>query len=187
VRLSTEQAFPFWQGGGTVLLGWALAVGGRVDEGIAQIKQGLALYESIGVRVFIPGCLAGLAEACWKGGQIEEGLSAINDALVLVEQTGERWWETEIYRLKGHLLLAQSPDHQVEAEKCFQQAIELARGKEARSLELKATMSLGELWRDQGKLDAARDSLAEIYGWFTEGFDTPYLKKAKALLEELGG
>jgi predicted ATPase len=185
VSLSTEHGFPFWRTGGTMLVGWALAHQGQTERGIETIREGLTAYEATGAKQYRTCALALLADACWKGGQIEGGLTAINEALTAVEKTGERWWETEIHRLKGHLLLAQSPDHQAEAEQCFQQAIDIARKKEAKSLELKATVSLSRLWRDQGKRDAARDTLAEIYGWFTEGFDTPYLQEAKALLEEL--
>jgi class 3 adenylate cyclase/predicted ATPase len=185
VNLSTEHGFPFFRTLGTALLGWALCHQGQTGKGIEQLLEGLSSYRATGGRQWLPCGYAQLAEACWKGGQIEDGLSATDEALALVEKTGERWWETEIYRLKGHLLLVQSPDHEAEAEKYFRQAIEIARERKTKSLELKAAMSLSRLLHDQGTREAARDALAEVYGWFTEGFDTPYLEEAKALLEEL--
>ncbi len=122
-------------------------------------------------------------------GQSEEGLSVLAEALALVEQNGERRWEAELYRLKGTLALqskVQGPKSKVEeAEECFHRAIEIARRQQAKSLELRAVVSLSRLWQQQGKREEAQQMLAEIYGWFTEGFDTVDLQEAKALLEEL--
>ena len=135
-----------------------------------------------------------------KGNSLRRGLPPWPKALAIVEETGERWYEAELYRLKGELLLAQEvrsqkstntdprllmPDAQGEAEACFLKAIEIARRQQAKSLELRATMSLARLWQQQGKKHEAHQLLAEIYGWFTEGFDTKDLQEAKALLEEL--
>ena len=117
-------------------------------------------------------------------GQPEAGLTVLAEALTLVETTGERWYEPELYRLKGELLLQQSADHQAEAETCFQQAIAIARSQQAKSWELRAATSLARLWQQQGKRQEAHDLLAPVYGWFTEGFDTADLQEAKALLEE---
>jgi predicted ATPase len=135
--------------------------------------------------------LALLAEACEGMGQGEEGLNALAEALTLVEKNEERIHEAELYRLKGELTLAQSrvpglgASVQQEAEACFLKAIEVARKQQAKSWELRAAMSLSRLWQQQGKKEEARKLLAEIYGWFTEGFDTKDLQEAKALLEEL--
>ena len=107
------------------------------------------------------------------------------EALTLVDTTGERWYEAELYRLKGALLLQQSSDNQAEAETCFQQAIDIARSQQAKSLELRAATSLARLWQQQGKRQEAHDLLAPVYNWFTEGFDTADLKDAKALLDAL--
>jgi predicted ATPase len=107
------------------------------------------------------------------------------EALTLAETTGERWYNPELYRLKGVLLLQQSADNHAEAQACFQQALDVARSQQVRSLELRAATSLGRLWQQQGKRAEARQLLAEVYGWFTEGFDTPDLWEAKALLDEL--
>jgi len=135
--------------------------------------------------------LALLAEAYGKGGQAEEGLHVLAEALAHVDKTGERYYEAELYRLKGELTLQQLKVQgskfkvEEEVEECFLKAIEIARWQQAKSLELRAVMSLARLWQQQGKKDEARQMLAEVYGWFTEGFDTADLQEAKALLEEL--
>jgi predicted ATPase len=133
--------------------------------------------------------LGWLAEASGKGGHAEEGLHLLAEALALVESTGERWWAAELYRLKGELLLAQESKRQkwMEAEACFQHALAVARCQQAKSWELRVAMSLSRLWQQQGKRVEARELLAPVYGWFTEGFDTADLQDAKVLLEELGG
>ena len=118
-------------------------------------------------------------------GEPEEGLTVLTEALMRVDTTGERWYESELYRLKGALLLQQNADNQVDAESCFHHALEIARTQQAKSLELRAGMSLSRLWQQQGKRQEAYDLLAPVYNWFTEGFDTADLKDAKALLDEL--
>ena len=133
--------------------------------------------------MYLPGSLCTLAEAQAKAGQPEEGLDTLDEALALVEQTDERHWEAELHRVQGELLLMQGDD--AEAEASLHKAIEVARGQSAKSWELRATTSLARLWQEQGRIDEARQMLAEIYGWFTEGFDTPDLQEAKALLDEL--
>ena len=127
-----------------------------------------------------------LAEAYGKVGQIEKGLSVLAEALTMVNKNGERWWEAELYRLKGELLLALATDNRLEAETCFHQALHVAHHQQAKSLELRAAMSLARLWQRQDKHVEAQQLLTEVYGWFTEGFDTVDLQEAKALLEELG-
>ena len=128
-----------------------------------------------------------LAEVCNHLGHTADGLQALTEAHTLVEQHDERWWEAEVYRLRGVLLLRQPGTPQAEAETWFQRALDVARRQEAKSLELRAARSLSCLWQQQGKQAEARDLLAPIYGWFTEGFDTADLQEAKTLLEELGG
>ena len=128
-----------------------------------------------------------LADAAAHLGYTEEGLEALAEAYTLVEQQEERYWEAEIHRLQGVLLLRQPGTPQAEAETWLQQALDVARRQEAKSLELRAAMSLGRLWQQQGKQAEAHALLAPVYGWFTEGFDTADLQEAKALLEELGG
>jgi predicted ATPase len=161
-----------------------------------QIRQGLVAFQATGAEQWQPYHLALLAEAYGKAGQEEEGLTALVEALAAVDRTGERWCEAELYRLQGQLTLQQgkghsarctvpSPQAEAEAEACFQKAIAIARTQQAKSWELRAVMSLSRLWQQQGKKNEAQQMLAEIYGWFTEGFDTKDLQEAKALLEEL--
>ena len=148
------------------------------------MRQGLAAYRATGAEVRRPYFLALLAETYGKTGQPSQGLSVLTEALTMVDKTAEGWWAAELHRLKGELLLRQaSPTEEVEG--CFRQALEIARPQQAKSLELRAAMSLSRLWQQQGKRAAAHELLAPIYGWFTEGFDTADLQEAKALLEEL--
>ena len=184
--------------------GWVLAEQGQVGEGLAQIHEGLAAIRGeAGQRQ----SLALLVEVYEKGGQAEKGLSVLDEALAMVERNGESYYEAELYRLKGELTLQSkvesekwkeksqkaripSTQHltsstQAEAEACFLKAIDIALKQQAKSWELRATTSLARLWQQQGKKDAARQMLGEVYGWFTEGFDTVDLKEAKALLKEL--
>jgi predicted ATPase len=196
ITLAAEQGFPFWLAQGTSLRGWALVKQGQGrEEGIAQIRQGLAVYQSTGAELGRPYYLAELAEGCGLIGQAEEGLRMLAEALTAVCKSGE-FSETEICRLKGELTLQKlsvvsrqlsvpSPQAEAEAEACFHKAIEIARRQQAKSLELRATVSLARLWQQQGKREEARQMLAEIYGWFTEGFDTKDLQEAKMLLEKL--
>ncbi|HJY81218.1 MAG TPA: hypothetical protein VKK81_09060, partial [Candidatus Binatia bacterium] len=202
--LCSEQGFPFWLAEGTILRGWALAEQGQREEGIAQMRQGLAAHRTTGVKLAQPHFLALLTEAYAKEGQTAEGLTVLAEALAMVDNSGERSHEAELYRLKGELTLkskvkacpesrpvktrqdksrVRSPES--EAEECFHKAIAIARRQSAKSLELRAVMSLARLWQQQGKKKKARQMLAEIYDWFTEGFDTVDLRQAKALLEEL--
>jgi predicted ATPase len=185
IALSTEQRFPYWLPYGTILRGWALTAQGRGAEGIAQMLQGLAAYQATRSKLNRPYFLALLAEAYGKVGQPEEGLTMLVEALALVDSTGERYWEAELHRREGELLLMQQGQKVGEAEECFRQALDIARRQKAKSLELRAAKSLSRLWQQQGKRDEARQMLDEIYGWFTEGFDTADLKEAKVLLAEL--
>jgi predicted ATPase len=183
VRLANEKDMLGWLAAGTCFRGEALAMLGQVEEGMAQMREGMAAYQSRGARVNLSGFLYSLAEAQAKTGHPEEGLSTLTEALALVEKTDERYWEAELYRLRAELLLMQGDE--AEAEASLQEAIEVARRQRAKSWELRATVSLCRLWQQQGKLEEARQRLTEIYDWFTEGFDTPDLQEARALLEEL--
>jgi predicted ATPase len=199
--LSTEHGFPLFLALGTLLRGWALAELGQQEEGISHIRQGLAAWRATGAELSVPYYLALLAEAYGQMGQPDEGLSVLAAALEAAHSTEERFYEAELCRLKGELTLAQSSvqslessvqnpqpatrNPQLEVEECFQKAIEIARRQQAKSLELRAVMSLSRLWQQEGKTAEARRRLAEIYAWFTEGFDTPDLREARRLLEEL--
>jgi predicted ATPase len=203
ITLSSEQGFPLFSALGTFLRGWSLAEQGHLDEGLAQMRQGLAAWRATGAEMWRSHFLALLAGVYGKVGQIEEGLAVLAEALDFVRQTGERYCEAELYRLKGTLTLKQSgvrgpqsavttlqpfpPSTQAEgeAEGYFLKAIEIARQQQAKSLELRAVMSLGRLWQQQGKPQEAHQMLTEIYSWFTEGFDTKDLQEAKMRLEEL--
>jgi predicted ATPase len=136
-------------------------------------------------QVWLTHNLATLAEACATAGRIDEGLKAITDALKLLQQSGECFWEAEIYRVRGELLLKQNESNRDEAEASFKRAVHIARTQTAKSLELRATTSLARLLRDTGRRDDVRTMLAEVYNWFTEGLDTPDLRDAKALLDEM--
>jgi predicted ATPase/class 3 adenylate cyclase len=185
VALSTEQRFPHWLAIGTTLRGWALTAQGEEAGGIAQMLQGLAARRATRSEVHRPCFLSLLAEAYGNVGQPEEGLTVLLEALAIVDNTGERYWEAELHRRKGELLLIQKGQKVREVEECFRKALDIAHRQQAKSLELRAAMSLSRLWQKQGKPEEAHQLLAEIYTWFTEGFDTPDLKEAKALLEEL--
>jgi DNA-binding SARP family transcriptional activator/predicted ATPase len=183
MRLSKGMGFSSFGGTGTCFRGEALTKLGQIQEGMAQVREGLAVRQSIGAQCYLSGILGALAEAQAKAGQPEEGLATLAEALALVEQTDERHWEAELYRLWAELLLMQGDEAGAEAS--FHKAVEVARCQQAKSWELRAAVSLCRLWQEQGRMDEARQTLAEIYGWFTEGFDTPDLQEAKALLEEL--
>ena len=195
IALSTEQGFPFFLAMGTILRGWAVAEQGQGAAGISQIREGLATYQATGAEIWRPYFLALLAEVQGKVGQTEAGLRGVNEALALVARTEERFYEAELHRLKGELLLnderrMMNDERQAqqarEAEVCFLKAIEVAQRQSAKSWELRAATSLARLWQQQGKAIEARNLLAPVYAWFTEGFDTADLKDAKALIEELG-
>jgi predicted ATPase len=186
ISLATEQGFPHWRALGFVLRGSTLVPQGQAKEGIEQITEGLRTYRATGAEINQSYFLALLAEAHGTMGQLEEGLTVLTEALALVDKTGERWYESEIYRLKGELLLQQNSDTQAEAETCFHHALDIARNQQAKSFELRIAMSLSRLWQQQSKRQEAHDLLASVYDWFTEGFDTADLKDAKALLAALG-
>jgi predicted ATPase len=185
IALATEHGFPLWLAAGVVVRGWALADGGRVEEGIAVMRRGLADYRATGAETWSPYFLGLLAEAHGRGGQAAAGLRLATDALDRVERTGVRWIEAELHRLRGEMLLALPEADQPEVETCFVRALTVAREQDARLWELRAATSLARLWRDQGRRAEAHDLLAQNHDWFTEGFDTPDLQDAKALLDEL--
>jgi len=186
VALSIEQGFPFWAAAGTILRGWALAMQGQGEAGMAQVCQGIAAYRATEAPLLLAYYYTLLAEVSAHLGHPEDGLQALVEAHTLMEQQEEeRYWEAEVCRLRGVLLLRQTGTPQAEAEAWLQRALDIARRQEAKSLELRAAMSLSRLWQQQGKQAEAHALLAPIYGWFTEGFDTKDLQEAKVLLEAL--
>jgi class 3 adenylate cyclase/tetratricopeptide (TPR) repeat protein len=181
VAVITEQGFPHWRAMETICRGWVKVKNGNVAEGLLLLRSGLAASRGIGA--WRPHNIALLAAACEIAGQIDEALSLTDEALQIVERTGERWLEAELNRHKGQLLLQQGNTEA--AEELYRKALSIAAEQEAKLWELRAAVSLARLRRDQGRHAEARDLLAPVYGWFTEGFDTPDLKQAKALLDEL--
>jgi class 3 adenylate cyclase/predicted ATPase len=184
--LAKEQGFSYWMAFSAILHGWALAHQGQAQEGIEQINQGLIAYRATGAEILRSYFLALLAEVHGIIEHPDIGLTALSEALLLTDAARVHWYESELYRLKGTLLLNLASDNQSEAETCFHKAIAIAQNQSSKSWELRAATSLARLWQQQGKRQEAHDLLAPIYGWFTEGFDTADLQGAKTLLEALG-
>jgi predicted ATPase len=151
------------------------------------MHEGMAIYRATDAALWLPYFLTLLAETSGEAGQPDAGLRLLDEAHAIMDSTQERFYEAEVHRVQGALVLAQAADQRALAETCFQHALDVARRQQARSWELRAAMSLGRLWQQQGKQAEARELLAPIYGWFTEGFDTADLQEAKTLLEELAG
>jgi predicted ATPase/class 3 adenylate cyclase len=187
MALSTEHGFTLWLAIATTLRGAALVPQGRIEEGIAQMQEGEAAKAATGAKMGRTVGLTLLAEAYMRTGRFDDGRAALTEALVLADEHEDRLVEAETHRVKGELLLRQDHSEVADAQNCFERAIEIARSQSAKSRELRATMSLARLLASQGRRNEARTMLAEVYNWFTEGFDTADLKDAKALLDDLGG
>jgi len=209
LTLSHEQGFAYPYAWGHMVRGWLLARQGKAEEGITQLREGLTAIRAGGQELGIPYFMALLADACGIAGHSEEGLAVVSEVLMVGQRSGERFYDAELYRLQGELFLvgaggwglgASSLSPRVpslkppassgvaeEVEGAFCKALDIARDQQAKSLELRAAMSLARLWQGQGKRDDARALLQEVYDWFTEGFDTQDLQEAKALLVTLGG
>ena len=185
--IATEHRLSFWLANGLVMRGWALAEQGAWACGIAQLRQGLTAWVATNGEAHRTYYLALLADALGRGGQIEEGLSVLAEALALTNSTGEGYHRAELHRLQGEFLLRQQSAEVAcrEAEACFRRALTIARGQQARSLELRAAMSLTRVCQKQDRQAEARPILAECYDWFTEGFDTPDLREANELLNDV--
>jgi predicted ATPase len=185
LAVSREHGLGFREVLASIFFGWTLVMQEHAAEGLPQMIEAIAAYRATGAEAWRHYWLALLAEAYGKAGQIPESLAALAEALALVDKNGERFYEAELHRLKGELLLSQSSDHHPEGESCFHAALTVARHQQAKMWELRAAMSLSRLWQLQGKRAEARELLAPVYGWFTEGFDTADLQAAKALLAAL--
>jgi tetratricopeptide (TPR) repeat protein len=183
--LAATQGFEHRTMQGCMMRGWALAMQGDAATGAAHIRQGLEAVQSRGQNLYHPYHLSLLAEAYVQAGQLEAGLATLGEALTLVQATDERWWEAELYRLQGELFLRRPRPDISQATACFHQALGVARRQQAKSLELRAALSLSRLWQQQGKRNQARQLLAEVYSWFTEGFETADLQEARSWLEAL--
>jgi predicted ATPase len=187
IAIATEHGLSLWLANGRIMRGWALAEQGKMSSGIAQLQEGLSAFLATGAEIYQTYHLALLAEAVGREGRIEEGLGLIAESLVLMEGTGEAFHGAELHRLQGEFLLRQDTAKGAsrEAEACFHRALAIAQRQQAKSLELRAAMSLTRLYQKQQRQAEARPMLAECYEWFTEGFDTPDLQEAKALLEQV--
>jgi predicted ATPase len=185
IALATEHGFAFWLQIGMEARAIALVEGGQLEAGITELRAALGMRRGAGIEIGRPGIAGVLAAAYGQAGQPAQGLAVIEEAVECLQRTGQLLYEPELYRVKGELLLAISRDNAAQAEECLRHAVDCARRQGGKMAELRVALSLGRLWRDQGKRAEARTLLAEIYGWFTEGFDTVDLQEAKALLEEL--
>jgi adenylate cyclase len=185
MRVATEHQYPKWIDHASLYLGWKQIEDGQAEQGVACIREALAALRAAGQAVSESFHLSFLAQGYLALGQPRAGLAVIDEALAFVERTGERWFEAELHRLRGEFLLMQAaPVNEIEA--CCWQAIHLARQQQAKSWELRATMSLCRLWQSHGKGAEAKGMLSEVYQWFSEGFETPDLQDAKGLLATLG-
>jgi predicted ATPase len=183
LAVTTEHGFPYWRPAGTIFRGWVMVKNGDVADGESLLHGGSTTYRATGAQAWVPYHIALLARACEIAGEIEEAVTQLDDAFQILKKTGERWFEAELYRQKGRLLLRQGAAEPV--EKLYRKALSIAQEQEAKLWELRAAASLARLWRDQGRRAAARVLLAPVYSRFTEGFATPDLKAAKTLLDEL--
>jgi predicted ATPase len=183
VAVATDQSFPHWSALGAIFRGWVTVKNGDLTEVISLIRTGCAAYRATGAELWMTHYIGLLARACEIARQVEEAATLLDEALQIVERTGERWFAAELNRHKGRLLLQHG--HPEDAEQLYCKALSISQEQEAKMWELRAAVSLARLRRDQGRRAEARDQLAPVYGWFTEGFETPDLKEAKALLDEL--
>ena len=187
VALASEQGFPYFHAAGTYLRGWALAEQGHVEEGIADMLEGRRIWQESGIRQLGQVSLL-LAEAHGKLDRVEDGLAVLAQAEAELDKSNEKWWQAELLRTRGELLLTAQDGmghNSQEITDCFQRAIRTAHDQQAKSLELRSATRLAAFWQAHGKPDDAYQLLSNVYGWFTEGFDTPDLRAAKALLDAL--
>lgn len=186
VAISKKYGFPVWAANGTAVHGWTLACEGQAEAGIAEIQQGIALYQQFQIDLAVPHFLGLLADAYLSIGKTEAGLAAVERGLEQARRTGELWIEAELCRIRGELLLAESKDNDEKALAAFQEAIGIAQRQQAKSWELRATMSECRVHKRLGKPEQAREKLSRLYNWFTEGLETPDLQDARTLITELG-
>jgi predicted ATPase len=184
VGLATEKGFPYWDGIGKVMQGWGRAVADPTRETVLELRDRIEQHRATGTELFAPYFYAILGEVALVAGAFDTCSEALDQASEILDQTGERWWESEIHRLRGDLVLARSGDA-AEAERHFGKAVEIAHSNGARSLELRGATGLTEQWRQGGKQREARDLLAALYDGFTEGFETVDLETARVLIEDL--
>jgi predicted ATPase len=185
IVLAEERGSIFWKAAGMLRRGWLLVLTGKTSDAVNMFTSVIPAYRSTGATIFSPAYLSHLARCYGELGQFNEARSYLGEAMTAVETTKEKWYEADVRRIAGEIALMSPERDTAKAEAHFERALAVARAQQAKSFELRAAMSMARLWRDQGKRDEARDLLAPIYGWFSEGFDTSDLKQAKALLDEL--
>jgi len=184
LALANKYETPYYQVWAAILVSYALATEQPDEEHIGRLRDSITAFKAAGARLRLPYYLALLAQVCEKAGRVEEGLAALDEAQAFARTHNERWWDAELHRLRGEFLLMRGAEAS-DIEAAFFHAIEIAQSQQARSLELRATMSLARLWNAQHRFNEARHRLQDIYGWFTEGFETPDLQAARLLLEQL--
>jgi predicted ATPase len=185
IALADEKHAPFFKANGMLERGQLLGLTARASDAVQTITTGITALRATGATLEMPACLSNLARAYAELGQINDACCGIGEALTAMETTKEKWWSAEINRVAGEIALKSTKPDTARAQEYFERALTVARQQQAKSWELRAAMSLARLWRSQGKPPEARELLAPVYGWFTEGFDTRDLKEAKRLLEEL--
>jgi predicted ATPase len=185
VPLADEKGGAFWKAGGIAFQGSLLALTGQAADAVHTITSGITAYRSTGAMMYMPWWLSCLARAYAELGRYDDARRSIGEAITAIETTKERRWEAEVHRVAGEIALNSPERDTAKAEAYFERALAIARQQQAKSWELRTAMSLARLWQDQGKFQQARELLAPVYEWFTEGFDTRDLKEAKALLDEL--
>ncbi len=183
--LAEEKAAPFWKAYGMTIRGCTFALTANAADAVKSITAGIGAWHSTGSTMWMPFFLSSLATAHAELGQFDDARRSVGEAKTAIETTKETLYESEVHRIGGEIALKSSVLNAANAEAYFDHALAVARQQQAKSWELRAAMSLARLWRDQGKVLQARELLAPVYGWFTEGFDTRDLKEAKALLKEL--
>jgi predicted ATPase len=183
-NLVQEHGFVFYNGSANFALGWSSAASGQVEKGVAQMREGLAVWEALGARVYRRAILIFIADLHLLSGNLRRASSTIEEIETMANRDAERYYDAELQRVKGELILAQDHDAR-KAEACIQQALQIARRQKAKALELRAVTSLARLWNSQGRQAEAYEVLSTTYSWFTEGFDTHDLKNARMLLSEL--
>jgi predicted ATPase len=185
VNISREHEMRMWTAYGAFLASWSRQHGKNASRSLAEMRRAIATLRERGVGTNIPFIVTALAEAEAEAGENETALATLDGIIAETERTGQCWFDAETHRIRGEILRKRDPANVAPAEEAFLAAIAAAQQQNARSFELRAAVSMARLWRDQGKRDEARELLAPVYGWFTEGFDTMDLKEAKALLDEL--
>jgi predicted ATPase len=183
--LAEDKGTSWWKAFGMMERGWLLALTGKAPGAASLTASGITLFRSIGSTYWLPTFLSYLAMAYAELSQFDDAWRCLREAMTAIETTGETWFEADVYRIAGEVALKSSQSNIANAQAHFERALLVARQQQAKSWELRAAMSLARLWRDQGKVQQARDLLGPVYAWFTEGFATRDLKEAKALLDEL--